>query len=66
MKIEETIPPAVRGDAKWRDACIVLTLAGDKLEVRGEGGKRNISSLVKLGSGAYSWDMCAFILVMLY
>ena len=37
-KCKGNIPPKSRDDAKWRDVCVVFTLAGDKWEVGGGGG----------------------------
>ena len=60
-KCKGKIPPAVRGNANWRGTCLVLTLAGGKSEV---GGGGDVAGVDRLESGARSWALCAFPLVL--
>ena len=57
------ISPVARGDAKWRDARVVLNLEGDKWWV---GRGRDVYEVDRLGSGSRSWNLCAFTLVLLF
>ena len=61
------IPPAVSINAKWRDARVSLTLEGNKWGVGwvGGGGGGYVLRVGWLGSGACSWDLHAFPLVLL-
>ena len=54
------VPPASRFDVKWSRPRLVLTLVGYNWEVRGI----NVVGVGHLGSGACSWDMHAFPLVL--
>ena len=61
-KHKGNIPPETRVQVKWSDARVVLTLEGGECYVRGWGG---FSRVGRLGSGARSWALRAFPLVLL-